>query len=551
MMDVEERLQESVKKIPQTELSATMVLEKAKATDNEISLSPKKKRKWIPLVATLSTAAIATAIVIPVVSNINNLERAISKLNGTYVDMEDVAGFAVWNAPNSENGKGKFSSVHYLNKPAIKESNRTSNMTLDEQYEWESYYDWDPNKANVLVSFNEDGTPKEVTYEMTNSRGQIRQSTLGNAVAVYVSNEFTYVMYVSDSEWQFWKDINFAQEAVSPSGFHVHHDMLQTIVIHNETGKVFPLKDLIKQVSAVSGSLNYTMQATPTKEDYLFIHPMYGDYTFQWYHVVYDEHTGIKYEYVDSSVYYGEVKDVRRDKYGQEFVYLDTDAYLDGQIENGRAYFSNPEVIFEGDDNQMYFNDNGVLKVFGDNYQLSTVSSSANVTMESLGPSITFLIDLKTTVYHLEDSYLYSSFGDVWKVLDDGRLTDEEHLEGSFPAFKGEARRIGKDILAFIDGESYYGQTINGRLVKLIFGLKDGRPSCEREHIMECSEYTVHNNRMIISQNENSDIRRRGHTKFFLINLERNELNVELIAYGYNGGVTGLAKPINEPLRWN
>lgn len=53
-------------------------------------------------------------------------------------------------------------------------------------------------RANVLIAIGDDGTVSEVVYERTNGRGQVRQDVLGNAATVYVSNGFTYVMYVSD-----------------------------------------------------------------------------------------------------------------------------------------------------------------------------------------------------------------------------------------------------------------------------------------------------------------------------------------------------------------
>lgn len=64
---------------------------------------------------------------------------------------------------------------------------------------------------------------------------------------------------------------------------------LQTVVIHNETGKVFALNDLIPQVSDLSGELNHTMQVEPFKHDYLYVRPMYGNGIPQWYNVIYDE----------------------------------------------------------------------------------------------------------------------------------------------------------------------------------------------------------------------------------------------------------------------
>ena len=155
----------------------------------------------------------------------------------------------------------------------------------------------DPNAASVLVSMDNEGKIKEVVYERTNGEGVVRQDTLGNCAAVFTSKSFTYVMYVSDGEWDFWKQGNYAQEMINPNGFHCHHNELQTIVIHNQTGKVFPLKDLIKQVDKYSNGKNYTMQAVPSKDDFISVKPMYGNLVPQLYDVIYDEEQ-IRYDFV-------------------------------------------------------------------------------------------------------------------------------------------------------------------------------------------------------------------------------------------------------------
>ena len=148
--------------------------------------------------------------------------------------MDNVAAFAVWNPPETESSHGSLDSISYVhprfNAPLTSDtssetpSNETDSSLPEgwdeELYDWESDYDWDPTKANVLISINEDGKVNEVVYERTNDRGQVRQDVLGNAAAVYVSNNFTYVMYVNDTEWEFWKEINFAQEMRTFNGFH-------------------------------------------------------------------------------------------------------------------------------------------------------------------------------------------------------------------------------------------------------------------------------------------------------------------------------------------
>ena len=304
MKDVEEKLRDSANGIAPPTTTAQVALCRIKAKEKEKKQTVQGEKRKFSFkkngVWAITAAVIFLTVLIPVVAIAvpklfgTNIERAIRNLRGTFVDMTDVAGFGVWNAPD-ENSSGsvkpKLSNVTYLNQAKeVPEENPEGGSTdsssssgndsssgsiwgdkeKEELYDWESDYDWDPTKANVLVSVNEDGGIKEVVYERENARGQVRQNTLGNAAMVYVSQSFTYVMYVDDQEWEFWKEVNFAQQAVTNDGFHCHHERLQTIVIHNETGKVYALKDLIEQVSDYSGALNYTMQVHPTYEDYLF-----------------------------------------------------------------------------------------------------------------------------------------------------------------------------------------------------------------------------------------------------------------------------------------
>ena len=197
--------------------------------------NPYPRKRHLPLWAkiTIPIAAVATAVAVavPIINSTSGIGGFINRLRGTYVDMNNVAAFCIWSAPDKENARPKLKSFAKIkdnfklnsayeddesSSPSINSDSWTEEQK--EQYEWELDYDWDPENASVLISMNDDGSVKEVVYERTNGRGQVRQDTLANAAAVFTSKNFTYVMYVDDAEWEFWKDVNYAQEIVCPNG---------------------------------------------------------------------------------------------------------------------------------------------------------------------------------------------------------------------------------------------------------------------------------------------------------------------------------------------
>ena len=100
---------------------------------------------------------IAAAISIPTIIGLNGggLLKAMSMLKDTYVDMDGVAAFGVWNAPDSSSETARISNVSYVNASYASDKNvQTALATLsdddgtaiedwsdDERYDWESDYD--------------------------------------------------------------------------------------------------------------------------------------------------------------------------------------------------------------------------------------------------------------------------------------------------------------------------------------------------------------------------------------------------------------------------
>lgn len=542
-----------------------------------------KGKRGIALITALAIF-FAVAVCVPlgiILHNNRGLLGAMNKLNGTFVDMDGVAAFGVWNAPDSSSGSARISDVMYVNA-ALNASGENGDDQSDggvnedwrddEGYDWESDFDWDPTKSNVLISIGEDGKIEEVVYERINGRGQVRQDVLGNAAAVYVSNGFTYVMYVDDEEWEYWKNGKFAQEMIGSTGLACLHEEAQTVVIHNETGKVFPIKDILPQVNELSGAINYTMYIDPYKDDMLHLRPLYGNLIPQWYNVIYDEQTEkIRYELVlplelvKHYTYKYNARAVRRDKYGQQYI-LEGDSYSQfgevrltaGMVDlpKYRLYknsliFSTDNGLMSGTDGRMYAVDEGKLKVFGENFELAPVEPGIEVKFEGIADDFkngTGFVH-EGICYSLKDGYLYSMFGEVWKVDDDGSLHSRERLKGSFPKFADEGYLMGGEIIAFVDTEQTPDgrYSINGRIAQLKFNSDHGSPTAEVKHIIRASEMNALKRRMIVEQNEGPMTENRGETKYFQITVQDGKPCVDFFAYGNNGGMR-LIKPVSEPL---
>lgn len=544
----------------------------------------RKKKSHLPLWAKIcipvTAVAMTAAVAVPFLSNFltNNMNLAVERLRGTYVDMENVKAFAIC-SPDAKTKAPKLSKISKLNAPDSSEN--TENPEGDsegddseseyswteeelELYNWESDYDWDPEKANVLVSLDDEGKITEVIYERTNDRGQVRQDVLGNCVAIYVSKSFTYAMYVDDSEYQFWVDINFAQELRYPSGFYCHHESMQTIVIHNETGKVYALKDVIPQVSAISGAKNYTMQAHPTKDDFLYISPMYGNLLPQWYQVLYDDENGITYKFVlPEETEYRRIGVAKSDKYGQIYMslqYVNWDypylMRLNDILPNCQYFNRVGEVaIFDhngayfGNDDRVYIFQDNKLKVFKENYELEDVSPDTSVTFEGLANEFfdNGAENGSGYVFHFEDGYLYSMFGQVWKQNDEGIFEKYYDLQGKFAEYAKDGFMMGGEIIAIVNTHLAYNYSVDGELVQLKFGLENGEPSYKSYKIMDASEISVYGHRMIVYQDELPDMS-RGPTKYYILTVVNGRPYANYVAYGDHGGMYGTANPVTEPI---
>lgn len=545
-----------------------------KKLDQQVPNPYKRKRfpLWAKILIPVTAVTAAVAVPIIVMNSAKSMDYFVSQINGSCIDMKGVAGFGIGNTPTKD-GKTKMKMMRYLDNNNEGEGD-TSSWT-DEQrelYDWESDYDWDPDKANVLFTLDENGKVSEVIYERTNGRGQVRQDRIGNAAAMFVSKTFTYVMYVNDDEWNFYKEIDYAQELRQPSGFHVSHNYRQTIVIHNKTGKIFALKDLLTKLSEVTGAKNYTTQADPTRDDFIHISPAYGNLeqmTPRWFKVKYDEELEkVTYEYIiPEGTNFKRCNAAKEDKYNQLYILADDEGYdqtqrLNKTLEivelNNFAIYGNALItrktnsVFYGNDNRVYAIQDGKLKVFGEHFMLYPVEPETVVNFEGLANEFYAGLNdtgwLNGSCFHYEEGYLYSSFGEVWQVDTDGTLTQLDDLEGSFARWTNDAFMIGGQIIAFVDTEDDYHYSVRGRMVHLNFSLKEGVPNCEAKHIINTTIYHSYGHRLVAEQDENNEAYQGTYSKYYLITVLNDVPCAQYIAYGANGGMLGVAGTISEPI---
>ena len=544
----------------------------------------KKKRPlpiWAKIMIPVTAVALTASVAVPILMSLfTNINYVVDRLKGTHVNMENVAAFGILNPPEEAGKKGRLANIKYLNSEESEEPNDNSGDSSDdsedpfesmtdeekERYEWESEYDWDPDKASVLVTLDDEGKVTEVVYEMTNNQGIVRQAILGNCASIYVSKGFTYVMYVNDSEWDFYKDVNYAQELINPTGFHCHHDEMQTIVIHNETGKVFAVKDLMKQVSVLAGEKNYTMQVHPTKDDYLYISPCYGSWKPLWFKLILTDESELVYYYVipeDSG--FNRANCAHDDVYGQMYVLADDEGFdqfvrlkpdivelLDYHIVEKTMLFHGTNSVMYGSDSRMYAFIEGKLQVFGENFTYSPVEPGTTVNFEGMANEF-FSNDtgwLNGVCYHLEDNYLYSMFGKVWKIAEDGTYTFVKEFEGYFPQYANDGFMVGGEIIAFVETEELYHYSVNGKVIHMKFGLVDGEPTIKKYLIMDSTEYWSYGHRIVFLQDEEGGLG-RGYTKFYLLTVVGGQPKVSHIVnmdpetlYGYQM-VNAITEPID------
>ena len=118
----------------------------------------KKKRSHLPLWAKIcipiTAVAMTAAVAIPILNNFltNNMNLAVQRLRGTYVDMENVKAFAIC-SPDAKTKAPKLSKISKLNAPDSSEE--PENPEGDSEGDGdESEYSWTEEELELLSAFN-------------------------------------------------------------------------------------------------------------------------------------------------------------------------------------------------------------------------------------------------------------------------------------------------------------------------------------------------------------------------------------------------------------
>lgn len=493
-------------------------------------LYPQEKKKpfplWAKILIPLTATCTACAIAIPIISNhlkTTMLERYVDKLSDTYVDMTNVSGFGLWNS--KFNGKSTNGSKLSCFSPISTDSSKLMAPLKEEtdSENWEDSYDFDPTKDNVLVTVDNDGKIKEVVYKQTNGKGEIRQTNLGYATQVYTSNNFTFVQYESYYWSEYIPQICALYQLMNPSHFECVYEDVQTIIIHNTTGKVMPLKDVIPDVNKVTGVINYTISGKPYKQDYFCLSSMYSTYsTNLWFKFLYSEEKGIYFKDIlqetekdDYELWnkYRASSCVQEDKYGQQYILGLSEAQPkvksgivnleDYEIKYNKFFFMKENQLMYGNDQRMYAFVNNKLNVFGENYKLAPVEQNTTVTMVGL-----YVKDAKTrrmngVPYFYDNGILFSAFGETWNVESDGSLANKSQLTGLYPNYSQNVLASNNSLIAMVNCEDQ-GKTkkdVEGELYQIVFKNDNGTPTVTQTKIMKNVHYISTSYQHIIAHN--------------------------------------------------
>lgn len=369
--------------------------------------------------------------------------RTISLLRGTMVDMDDVAAFGVMGTGDS--GAATVKNVASVRKTAAE--NEWDDSWDKDLYEWESDYDWDPDKADVLVKISDDGSIEEVVYERTNGRGVVRQDKLGYATKVYVGTEFTYVTYASSRMYDDWVLIQEHLLVHGQSSFSCCHELYQTVIIHHGTGKVFALQDLIPTMTQLIGVKQYTISMYPFDGVIGLAASMYSNSNFLediFFELRMDENQNLVYDNLMRDTNF-KIRNVKRDIYGNLFILNDR---FNEKVGN-KLYYTH-SALYYGTDKRVYPIDwvDNTIMVYNSNLEteqlLEPLPDMAFVELTSYLDE-SFYVSGEYAIMHpsyrfpenyvLRNGYLFSVLGTVCKIKTDGKFEKlPQKLQGDFPS---------------------------------------------------------------------------------------------------------------------
>lgn len=422
--------------------------------------------------AILLVVTLGVAVPVGIFISGGGMYRTIQMLRNSLVDMTDVAAFGVMQVKENKeasNGQAPAGTMSTLRQIApIRGPVAGGRLETQEELEdFESDYDWDPEAAQVLVTIADDGNIEEVVYVRTNGRGMVRQDKLGYAAMIHVATEFTYVMYVSEDSWPEYYD---AQQLTLGSymPFHCAHNQWQTIVIHNETGKVFPLQDIFPTIGEIAGQKQYTLAMYP-HDDIISIHPMYGDPKHIHFELSLREQSLI-YERLVHDEDNISIQNIKRDRYGNYFIFNDGRQNVNGNYDHslqaiigsvmydtldariGNKLFFSGSLYF-GTDKRVYAVNDGRIQVYNADLELEDAEDNIDTAFEEITQWIEELFGNPGKGYILRNEYMFSDLGDVYKRGEDGRLSllDKKITGLSFPSNPLDSHLLSGELFVLVD----------------------------------------------------------------------------------------------------
>jgi len=528
----------------------------------------------------------------------NNIANSIRSLRDTLVDMDGVAGFGImqlgtgrdstpivrgmsFDTVDGVEGSGQGAVVHMS---GIFSTNGKWEWTNDDLHE---DLDWHPNESQLLVTIDQFGGVEEVVYNERNGRGVIRQHRLGLVVSIYVGAEFTFVTYGCEHLFEFTNGITQGL-VLMKNHFGSRTRFYQTIIIHNETGSVFPLIDILPNVTEALGLRRQVREGNIT--------PFDGWLVWTWgsnrlhFKLRMDEYYNIQTDFIrnDPSPYdfhnaYRENKalqNIFRDVYGNHFVLNRSVTKQDGSI----LYVMPWQRLYRGNDRRMYSKYGGVLKVFNEEFELVKVDIDLEVNLEEFVPQFVgsfwrgnYIVNSTEHgtehigsrggwAYILKNGYMFSMRGKVYTLEEDGRLEFLTQLEGRFVDYYALIEReklidagwcetnirtlhwgyrgdiIGGEMFLFLCQHrwgSFFWHHPMGEIIHVNFSefSRDNRV-VHFNHVMYAHRMSSNGQWMIASANDN---------RYYMITADYGRVQVDFVAYTRGiGGSLFSAKPIVE-----
>ena len=451
--------------------------------------------------------AIAVGLPMGFLFNSNNFANTISNLRNTIVDMNGVAGFGIMQLGEGEDSTPIVRGMSIGAVDGVYGSGQgtpvplSGRKTVNGDWEWERIetasqddllgnYDWQPyHDSQVLITIDENGNVKEVIYEKIDGIGTISQYSLGFVDAIFVGTEFTLVTYSSFGTLSDW----IIQSSLIGNIIHGNNrfgsrsNIYQTIIIHHDTGRVFPLMDMLDDFNRALGVRVREVGVVPF-DGWLAVRIREGHAQKDHIHFklrIDDDHN----LYFDFVYAYQPIQNIFRDLYGNYFL---LNRVLNKQVDNVLFTY---ERLFRGSDRRMYSKYGGTLRVFSEDLELIAVKVDLEVNLEEFVKN-THVCDMQTSfymygafesvsnrggaVYMIKNGYVFNMFGRVYTLETDGRLEFLTQMEGRFANYYAEffSERnwwtdrgdiIGGELLVFIEERSTEGSFIRGEIVHVDF----------------------------------------------------------------------------------